>query len=59
MSKNSKIGPNVKFEIVIGHYDQIFLIFFLSFIFLARQYRKTIFFQRVYLYTWAVAGHEL
>ena len=67
MLKNSKIGYDWIFQIILGYHDLIFLIsvvlslvlLLLFFFFLKLENTKGLFFQRVQLYLWAVAGHEL
>ena len=68
MFKNSKIGYDWISQIILGYHDLIFLIsVVLSLVFvvvvvvffLKLENTKGLFFQRVQLYLWAVAGHEL
>ena len=69
MLKNSKIGYDWIFQIILGYHDLIFLIsvvlslvsvvVVLVVVFLKLENTKGWFFQRVHLYLWAVAGHEL
>ena len=65
MLKNNKIGYSSTFQIIIGYYNRIFVIsvvfsrmLFLLFLLLV-SLQKDDFFQRVHLYIWGVAGHEL
>ena len=75
MLKNSKIGYNWIFHIIIGYYNWIFLVsslpcvFFCLFLlfcscfflfgFLELEAPEGLFFQKVHLYIWAVAGRGL
>ena len=66
MLRNSKTEYNWIFWIIIGYYNWIFpiftvfpLVFLLLLLFSLKVQTIEVFLQKVYLYIWAVAGHEL